>query len=172
MSLIVNIWGGPGSGKSSTAAHLFAKMKQAGYSCELVSEEAKKIVWEGHLNLLEDQWYISAMQNRKLMRLKGKVDYIITDSPLLMGTLYMDSSYPQSLRSCVEDINDYYCNYHAMLNRVKPFVQAGRSQDEEGARRIDTMCRELLEERNLCDFEVDGDSKAAKKIMQNLLQYA
>lgn len=168
MTIVVNIWGGPGSGKSSTAAHLFSKMKQVGYSCELVSEEAKKIVWEGHLNLLEDQWYVSAMQNRKLMRLNGKVDFIITDSPLLMGVLYIDSSHPESLRQCVVDINSTYTNYNVMLNRTKPYVQAGRMQDEEGARDIDQSCRDLL--LDICgpDFETDGNKKAARRIMTDL----
>ena len=46
MSKIINLYGGPGVGKSTTAAGLFYKMKIAGYSCELAYEWIKLKVYE------------------------------------------------------------------------------------------------------------------------------
>jgi len=37
MTLVVNLYGGPGTGKSTTAAATFAELKMAGINCELVS---------------------------------------------------------------------------------------------------------------------------------------
>ena len=165
---IVNLWGGPGTGKSSTAADLFSEMKWGGYSVELVSEVAKDIVWEGHFNLLQDQWYISAMQNRKIRRLIGQVEYIVTDSPLLLGAVYMDETIPQSLKDCVRDIWNTYDNINFMLNRVKPYVKVGRTQDEVDARKIDNECRRVLHEAGEIFHEITADRNGKVEILKVL----
>ena len=43
---VINLFGGPGCGKSTTAADLFARMKLRGLSVELVTEYAKDVVWD------------------------------------------------------------------------------------------------------------------------------
>ena len=43
---IVNLYGGPGTGKSTTAAALFAEMKIRGVNCEYIQEYAKDKAWE------------------------------------------------------------------------------------------------------------------------------
>ena len=40
-TLLVNLYAGPGAGKSTGAAYIFAKLKMAGIDCEYVSEYAK-----------------------------------------------------------------------------------------------------------------------------------
>ena len=40
-TLLVNLYAGPGAGKSTGAAYIFAKLKMAGVDCEYVSEYAK-----------------------------------------------------------------------------------------------------------------------------------
>lgn len=40
-TLVVNLFGGPGSGKSTGAAYVFARLKMLGYNAELVTEFAK-----------------------------------------------------------------------------------------------------------------------------------
>ena len=88
MTKVINFYGGPGSGKSTQASGLFYKMKAAGYSVELVNEFAKECVWEGNVPMLKDQLWVLAHQHRKLVRLRDKVDYIITDSPVLLSIVY------------------------------------------------------------------------------------
>ena len=78
---VYNLFGGPGCGKSTLAARMFAKMKQLGIDCELVTEAAKDIVWEGGVL---DQYGLFAEQLRRVKRLEGKVDIAITDSPILL----------------------------------------------------------------------------------------
>ncbi len=46
---VINLWAGPGAGKSTTAAGLFNLMKIRGYNVELVTEFAKEMVYEGRL---------------------------------------------------------------------------------------------------------------------------
>lgn len=45
-TIVVNLIGSPGTGKSTIASELFAKMKWEGFDVELVSEYAKELVWE------------------------------------------------------------------------------------------------------------------------------
>ena len=77
--IIINLFAGPGSGKSTTCAGLFSKLKLAGINCEMVLEYAKELVWENNLETLDDQIYIFAEQLHRINRLKNKVDVIITD---------------------------------------------------------------------------------------------
>lgn len=81
MTTFINLFGGPGTGKSTAAASLFAEMKKKGMDVELVTEVAKDFVWEERQKTLEIQPYITVKQYRNLFRLKGKVDYVITDAP-------------------------------------------------------------------------------------------
>lgn len=53
--LLVNLSGGPGSGKSTTAAYIFAKLKMLGYNAELVGEEARELIYDGAIPMLENQ---------------------------------------------------------------------------------------------------------------------
>ena len=42
-TLVVNLFGGPGTGKSTTMAHVFAELKWRGYDCEMSNEYAKEV---------------------------------------------------------------------------------------------------------------------------------
>ena len=86
--IVINFFGGPNSGKSTQAAGLFYKMKLEGYSVEHVNEYAKMCVWENRMEMLEDQLYVMAKQNRRVKRLEGKVGYAVTDSPILLSSIY------------------------------------------------------------------------------------
>ena len=85
--------GVPGAGKSTTAAGLFFELKTRNIKCELVTEYAKDMTYEKRFNTLQDQLYILAKQNQRIKRLQGVVDYIVTDSPLIIGLAYTPKDY-------------------------------------------------------------------------------
>ena len=86
---VINIFGGPGIGKSTTASGLFYMMKKNRLKCEYVTEYAKDLVWEKRFNILaEDPLSLLAEQHRRIDRLKGNVDYVVTDSPILLSAIY------------------------------------------------------------------------------------
>lgn len=144
---IINLYAGPSSGKSTTAAGLFAKMKVAGHEVELVTEYAKDLVYENRLNILEQQEYILAKQNHRLHKLRGKVEYVITDSPLLLATIYVDPTWKpaHSFTQFVFDLYNTYDNVHYFLNRPKSFQVSGRLHNLEQSIKIDTQILSLLE---------------------------
>tara|TARA_Y100000034_G_scaffold136784_1_gene215747 strand:- start:7526 stop:8047 length:522 start_codon:yes stop_codon:yes gene_type:complete len=142
---IINIFGGPGCGKSSTAAGLFYLMKRSNYNVELVTEYAKDLTWEGDDSKLQDQLYILAKQNRRLVRLENKVDYIITDSPLLLGIQYATPDYyPKYYESFLLEVWRHYDNLNYLLTRDGPYVTIGRSQSEKEAVILDAKIRNML----------------------------
>lgn len=149
---VINLFGGPGSGKSTTAAGLFYKMKREGLNVELVTEYAKDKVWDNSIDVLLDQLYVFAKQNRRLYRLRDKVDCVITDSPILLsiyyGEKYGSHRYDfEHLKALVVEVFNSYENRNFFINRTKPFKQEGRLCSEEGAKKSDieikTMLREL-----------------------------
>lgn len=87
---VINISGGPGVGKSTIAAGIYSQLKQAKISCELVTEFAKEVTWEETHKLLENQIHIFSEQFRRQWRLIDKVDYIVTDCPLCLNSVYYD----------------------------------------------------------------------------------
>ena len=82
---VINIFGAPGAGKSTTASGLFYEMKKHWIECEYIQEFAKELVWSDSTHLLSQQNYIFAEQERRLNRLNQKIDVAISDSPLILS---------------------------------------------------------------------------------------
>ena len=149
MTKYINIFGGPGVGKSTTAALLFAEMKKSGLKVELVTEVAKDFVWEDRSTTLSIQPYITIKQYRNLIRLKGKVDYVITDAPILLGCMYADKyapDLPVSYKHLIVDLHNQQLNpsINLVLNRVFDYDNTGRYQSEQDALQFDTDIRKIL----------------------------
>ncbi len=161
---VVNLFAGPGAGKSTTAAGLFHLMKLDGMSVELVTEYAKEMTWEKRHNILTDQLYILAKQHRRVLRLRNEVEYVVTDSPFLVGILYRNQHYSETLDRLVIELWNQYENVNFFLERVKAYVAVGRNQSEEEARRIDATTKELLSRLQVPYESVAGDAQAASRI--------
>lgn len=144
---VINIFGGPGIGKSTTAAGLFTKMKLAGYRVELVTEYAKDLTYEAAHSVLGNQLAILGEQDRRLRRLNGKVDYVITDSPLLIGLVYVVQPYNEPwFTNAVTGAFNSYENINVVLHRVKPYQLYGRNHTESQAIEIDRKIEGILAE--------------------------
>ena len=163
--IIINLLGPPGAGKSTTAAGLFHAMKLKGFQVELVTEYAKDLVYEERHNLFEHQDYIFAKQHRRISRLKGKVDFVITDSPLIQSLQYVDDSYPQTFKPFIREVNNLYENSTFFINRVKPYNPNGRYQTEEESNKVGLGIKDMLNDNLIPFMSVNGDDKAVDTIL-------
>lgn len=153
MTTIINLYGGPGTGKSTSAAHLFYLLKIQNQNAELVREYVKDWAWEGRKININDQIYFLGKQVRKESMLYGKVDWIVTDSPVMMNLYYAQQYCPPTITSGVKSLNlafykqaedDGHKHIHVFLKRTKPYLAEGRYQSEAEARRMDSEVKEML----------------------------
>lgn len=172
-TIIVNLFAGPGAGKSTTAAGVFHRLKTEGVNCELVTEYAKDVVWQGNVNTLKNQIYVFGKQHNRIFHLKDKVDVIVTDSPMIFSIVYCDcdnisDAFGELVMS--EFNKDDIINTNYYINRVKPYNPKGRYQDEEGAKEVDTQVRDVLAEYHIDYNVVSGDNTAVDLISKDVLR--
>jgi hypothetical protein len=170
MSKIINFFGGPGIGKSTQASGLFTEMKKHHMSVEYTYEFPKEVAWEGNVSQLKDQFFITANQHRNISRLYGKVDYIIVDSPIVLGCFYESrygKDYPAShysmsgLSKFLWDLFKQYDNMNILLTRnEETYDTNGRMQDLKEAIEIDNDIKETLTINSIKfkEFSVDNDT--------------
>lgn len=143
-TLILNLFGGPGTGKSTTAAGVFAALKWQDVNCEMALEFAKDKVWEKSIYVLDNQLYIFGKQYHRIFRLRGQVDVIITDSPLLNSILYYQGDNEYFPRMVFKE-HRRFRNLNVFLQRLKPYNPAGRVQDEQKAKALDKHIVRILD---------------------------
>jgi len=169
MTKIINLYGGPGTGKSTTAAGLFHLMKLEGYEVEIVTEFAKDLTWSERHVELQDQVFVLGEQHHRVYNLMDKVDFIITDSPILLSSVYAKFGSNQRVNVCIDSLAKAlymkYCNFDIMLNRVKKYNPNGRNQTQEQAEDLDKMILSKLEEVSTGIFKVDADQYAPSDIL-------
>ncbi len=128
---VINLFGGPSIGKSTQAAGLFYEMKKQGYNVELVTEYAKELVWENRTKTFEDQLYITIKQHHRIQNLIGQVDYVITDSPILLGIMYLPKRYFSNAKPLILELFNSYENYNYLLEGTHKFEPNGRIHTED-----------------------------------------
>ena len=147
-TLVINLCGGPGTGKSTLSANLFAKLKMAGVDVELAPEYVKDLIWEESFKKIENQIYIFGKQHNRLYRLKSKVNVIITDSPLLNSIVYYTGNNKHFEPLVIWEFNQMN-NFTLYLERSFEYVENGRMQTLEGAKVVDVAYKNLLDKYNI-----------------------
>lgn len=159
---IINFFGGPGVGKSTTASGLFNMMKMSGFNCELVTEFAKDLTWSASHKALGYQPYVMANQAWRVERLNGLVDFVITDSPILLSTIYCDENLPQCFHDYVLWEHNRFETINFLIKRMKIYSPIGRNQTEEEANQIGEKIVNKMKELNIPFNNIlSGDGTAA-----------
>ena len=171
MTKYINLFGGPGVGKSTTAAAIFVEMKRRGMNVELVTEVAKDFVWEGRMKTLDIQPYVTIKQFRNLYRLKGKVDYVITDAPILLGCIYADKyapTLPASYKQLIVDLHKQELDpsVNIVLERLFDYDSNGRYQSKEEALQLDRDIQNVLDSNNIPS--ISWDPLVITRLVNNL----
>lgn len=168
-TLLVNLLAGPGTGKSTTAAAVFAELKFRGILCEMALEFAKDLVWERSRHLLANQIYVFGHQHHRITKLVGQVPIVISDSPLIHSVIY-DSGENTHFAPMVLAEHRKHNNLNVFLDRVKPYDPKGRSQTEEEAKALDLRIVDLLfsleEEHQDLFLRLPATPESAKEIAE------
>lgn len=155
LTKVVNMFAGPSAGKSTNAAGIFHYMKAKRMNVEYVPEYAKDLVWRKNFETLDDQLHIFGEQHARMYALLGQVDWIVTDSPILMQLVYMPEGLKkykphENLNKTFENIAfevfSQYENFNFYIDRGdRKFIQEGRTQDKPRALEKDMQVKEMLD---------------------------
>lgn len=171
--IIVNLFGGPGAGKSTGAALVFANLKMNGVNCELVTEFAKDKTWERNMQALSNQAYVFGKQFYRISRCEDQVDVIVTDSPIALSTIYNnDSRLGDTFNQMVIDVFNSYDNLNYFLLRTKPYNPVGRNQTESESDDIGRKIEKMLKDNSInfsyATGDVNGYLSIAKEVLDKI----
>ena len=171
MTKIVNLISGPGVGKSTGAAHIFSQLKMnTNIKIELIHEYAKYLTYAGRQQHLKEQDYVYSKQKHMMEACHGKVDYIITDSPLILSLAYLPDTFPKSFRQFAVDMFNTFDNINFFLKRIKPYQPYGRNQNEQEAIYIDNKIYKILLDNQIPFNIVEGGEDGYKKIIEFIVK--
>lgn len=165
--LVVNLFGGPGAGKTTMAAGLFYKLKRAGYKVEYSHEYAKELHFSGRMlgaASLQDQIYIFAKQRSRLEQLIPHSDIIICDGPILLGGLYYPELYPDSFRELLLWAHTQHWSVSYMLERVHEYQPIGRRQTAEESDEIGRKMKTFFMKSNVPFHTAEGSDEGLENV--------
>ena len=168
---VINFFSGSGTGKSTIAAAIYAELKIRSAHAELAREYIKKWAWEKRVPGKFDQIYIFGHQSNEEGRLYEKVDYIVSDSPLLLVPFYeqlltKENIIEPAVLNFMKHAEKHGVTYHNFwLERLDSFDGRGRYETEEQARQIDSSLRKWLESRNVKLIDLPKDHHTRVKII-------
>lgn len=151
-TVVVNLLAGPGAGKTTCAWAIASELKKRGIETEYVSEYAKELVWDGNLTMLDGSYQhqraLFEEQDRRVKRLLGKVDVVVTDSPALLSLMYIKEPNREFTQTVLERFTNQQ-NFNLFINRGKDYQQTGRLQTLEESIAIDNSIKGFLKENNI-----------------------
>ena len=167
-TLVINLIGGPCSGKSTIAAELFARLKKMGIHCELVSEYIKDRIYEENQTMPKNQIAIFGMEHYNISNKLGKVDVIVHDGSFINNIIYKteENKYFDDLI-----ISEYkrFWNLDFFIKRGNiEFETYGRIHTLEESKKLDYKILDTYHKYNLNFIEVESRD-AVDKIIPILL---
>lgn len=174
---VIELLGGPGCGKSTLAADIFVQMKRKGISVEMIPEHVKYWAWENKPVGPFDQPYLFGQQVRHESRLYGKVEYIISDSPVIMYPVYEETYHHHSIiRHSVlafieETAKKGVVRKAFNIPRVVHYEATGRFESGQQAQTIDENLEAFYKAQNYPYVNLGGDpSEWVQRIFDSLTE--
>lgn len=174
MAKIINLFGGPGAGKTTLAAALFHSLKVLHLNAEIISEFPKDMIVEQNAQALDNQFYITANQGYRIWCAAKVYDYVIVDSPILLGAIYnKNTNISTEFNSFLLKYHNEFDNVNIFLKRAKNLIHrmSGRVHDIDEAIKIDNEILDFLKENSLTFHTLSRkDPNIVKKILKDILQ--
>ena len=163
-TLVINLIGGPCSGKSTISAELFARLKKMGVKCELCTEYIKERIYEENKTIANNQIALFGMEHYALMNKIGKVDVLIHDGSLINNIQY---NYENN-----EEFNALIITEYRKFNNLDFFIKRGNIEYEtygrihnyEQALKIDEEIKRYYDKYNAKYIDVESRDAVDKMI--------
>ena len=127
-------------------------------------------MWQGDQFVLQHcQLYVTGKQCLKIARLIGKVDVIVTDSPIAIGAMYTDEQPYKDV--CIYEAKKYKRTFNVFIKRHKVYNPNGRNQTEEEARQIDEKIINMFTENNMPYMTIAGTEKGYDDLVEIIKNY-
>lgn len=145
-TIVINAFAGPGAGKTTSCLEVAEKLKKQGFVTEYVQEYAKELVYDNNLIMLdghyEHQFAILNEQMKRINRLYGKVDFIVTDSPILLNNTYLNEDKNTEVYLAYSDsVNKLY----GLYNNFNYFVE--RDKNNKPVRVLDVEATQVVQQK-------------------------
>ena len=179
-TIVINAFAGPGAGKTTSCLEVAEKLKKQGFVTEYVQEYAKELVYDNNLIMLdghyEHQFAILNEQMKRINRLYGKVDFIVTDSPILLNNTYLNEDKNTEVYSAYSDsvnkLYGLYNNFNYFVERdTSVFEKEGRIHNLEQSIAIDNELKNMLH-NNQIDFDVYTHATIDNIVRDSTIIYA
>ena len=170
--IVINLFGGACSGKSTIAAGLFYELKRKHCIVEFALEFAKDLVYSGTLSQTPQE-FIFAEQYRRLQILEDKVDYVICDCPIILSYMYyLRNNDPtkrfnsQAFLDFVIKTHNTYKNFNVFLGRPDKFIGEGRVHTLEQSKEIDQAIIDLLNQFHVPYHMIQTNDETLNRILE------
>lgn len=151
-TIIVNLFAGPGAGKTTCAWEIASELKKRNIQTEYVPEYAKELVWDDNRELLDgslkNQKKLFQEQNHRLARLIGKVDVVVTDAPILLNQVYLKEPDAAFQKEVLDAFHGYH-NFNLFVKRGDYYEQSGRLHTLEESKKKDQEVKALLDSNHI-----------------------
>jgi RecA/RadA recombinase len=173
MTIVVNFYAGPSAGKTIAAIDLCSELKKRGFYAELVTEVAKDEVLSGRRFNRFDQFYLFGAQSRCETELYGRVDIIVTDSPVPLNAAYgwnmSDDGYAETFLMMAKSHlaaqdREKIRRVDIWLQRMSHFQKEGRIHNQEESIEMDEKIREFLGECDILTVDFFAGKSSASEI--------
>jgi len=163
-TLVINLIGGPCSGKSTVAAELFARLKKMGIKTELVSEYIKDRIYEENKTMPNNQIAIFGMEHYNISNKLGKVEVIVHDGSFINNILYKKEDNQEFDNLIVSEYHKFN-NLDFFIKRGNiEFEDYGRIHNYEQSLELDKKIKQLYNNCGADFIEVESRDAVDKII--------
>ena len=163
-TLVINLIGGPCSGKSTVSAELFARLKKMGIHCELVSEYIKDRIYEENKTMPKNQIAIFGMEHYNITTKIGKVDVIVHDESFLNNIIYKAEENKEFDNLIISEYKKFN-NLDFFIKRGNiEFEDYGRIHNLKQSKELDKIIKETYDTYGLSYIEVEARDAVDKMI--------
>lgn len=175
MPIFISLLGAPGSRKSTVALGVTYELKKKGISCEYLPEYAKQLTWAQDKDSLDFQPLVTATQAKRQVELckEGNgLDYVITDTSLLLGILYSEFGSNQSFTHWIQCLDNQFNNIRYFIELdTTTYSTSGRGQTELEAVDLEHKLKKFLNESFVQYIKLKGSTDTmVKSIVSDIIK--